>query len=695
VTQDVSFNFEWAPTERFRSSFDVQYVESEVQNYDIEASFWTYAVADVDLTGARPKFVLQDPLNVNQSPGGFENPNNYYIRSIMDHVEDSEGDEIAVRADFEFDLDTTWLESVKFGTRYADRDQDVRWTTYNWQNVANNWSGNQAGYYNLDRHGADTQFGSGFTGYPQDYYEVRTFNEDFYGGSVLSPNTYVFANMGMLQNQQMWANTMGASALGLGGGVGWDPICSNTGDRAAEVTGTCFAPAELVDVSEESLAFYVQLNFGGADTELFGIPVSGNIGVRYVETTNDSGGGVVHPLLPEQYFFEVVPDPDNPGEFVVNSLPRAYENLGCYPTSGVPGLPEPDVPFTLGCYITEEDFNFMNGASVVSTTTADHEHWLPSFNIRFEFTDEWLLRLAASRALARPDMGNLKNFVDIGATLPSQSNGNDPLWIKDANGEITGARVRYSGGAQNPFLAPVVANQYDASLEYYFADVGSLTFAVFYKEFEDYIQFGTYNREVTNNGATKVVQVDGPLNGSGASIDGFEVAFQRFFDFLPSPFDGVGMQANYTHINNNGITNQNVTNVGGEGTTITGQAPDQVQVDKLEGLSDDSYTVIGMYEKGDFAARVAYSWRSEYLVTAIDCCVAYPIWNEDYGQVDASIRWHITDNFELSLQGSNLTNEETVLRQQVSNAEDGGLTMPNAWFQNDRRLTLAFRYVSD
>ena len=94
------------------------------------------------------------------------------------------------------------------------------------------------------------------------------------------------------------------------------------------------------------------------------------------------------------------------------------------------------------------------------------------------------------------------------------------------------------------------------------------------------------------------------------------------------------------------------------------------------------------------SARVAYSWRSEYLVTAIDCCVAYPIWNEPYGQIDASLRWHINDNLEVALQGSNLNNEETVLRQQVTNYDDGGLVLPNAWFQNDRRLTLSVRYRS-
>jgi TonB-dependent receptor len=673
VTQDLSFRFEWAVTERFRSSFDVQYVESEVRNYDIEAAFSSYAVPDLDLTGKRPKLELLDPLNVNQSPGGLANPNNYSIRSIMDHVEDSEGDEIALRADFELDLDTGWLESVKFGTRYADRDQDVRWSTYNWQNIANNWTGPNAGqeaYWNLDRHDPDTQLGTGFAGYPQDFYEVRAFESDFYGGNVLAPNTYVFANMGMLQNQQLWANSMSASALGLGGGIGWDPICSNTGDRGGEIPGTCFTPSELVDVSEETLAFYVQLHFGGGDAEFFGKPVSGNIGVRYVETTNDSGGGIAFPVLGGQ-------------------------DSVCASIEPTPDLPAPPVPSTVGCYLSEDDVAFMDGANFLTDTTAKHEHWLPSFNIKFDLTDEWVLRFAASKAIARPDMGNLKNFVGIDSDLPDQSDANDPLWIKDEDGEIVGANVFYSSGAQSPSLAPVEANQYDVSLEYYFADVGSLTFTLFQKEFDNYIQTGRQNVEFTNNGVTRTVEVTRPLNGEGAEINGYEVAFQRFFDFLPSPFDGIGMQANYTYINNKGITNTNVTNVGEGGSTIGDQAPDQVEVNKLEGLSDDSYTVIGMYEKGDFSARVAYSWRSEYLVTAIDCCVAYPIWNQDYGQVDASVRWHITDNFELGLQGSNVTNEETVLRQQVSNAEDGGLTMPNAWFQNDRRLTFAFRYNSN
>jgi iron complex outermembrane recepter protein len=693
MTQDLSFNLQWAPSDTWRANFDVQYIDSTVENYDIEVTFWTFAVADIDLTGARPQMALLDPLNVNQSPGGFENPNNYYIRSIMDHVEDSEGDELALRADFEFDLDSGWMESLKVGTRYADRNQQVQWSGYNWQNVSNVWTGNGAAYWNLDRHEPDTAGDTGFLGYPEGYYETRTFNSDFYGGGAITPNTFVFANMGVLQNQEEWANAMGGPSIGLANA--WDPICSNVGDRAAEIPGTCYTPAELADVTEESTAFYIQLNYGGGDANLFGVPISGNVGVRYVRTDIESRGGVSFPLMDSALFYELVDDPNNPGEQIRNPLPRAFENLACYPNEAEPGQPAPSVPNTIGCYISETDFNFQNGAQPLDVSTKTHENWLPSFNIKFEFNDEWLLRFAASRAMARPDIGNLRNYIGVGATLPDQNDASDPLWIKDGDGEIVGADVYYNGGAQNPFLAPIVATQFDASLEWYFADVGSASFAVFHKEFDDYIQVGSYFREMENNGITEQVEVRGPLNAEGAKINGFEVAYQSFFDFLPAPFDGLGVQANYTYINNEGITNSNVSNVGGAGDTITGQAPDRMEVNKLEGLSDDSYTIIGMYEKDSISARVAYSWRSEYLVTVIDCCVAYPVWNDDYGQVDASIRWHMNDNWEFMLSGSNLNNAETKLRQQVTNVSDGGLTLPNAWFQNDRRFTLSFRYRTD
>jgi TonB-dependent receptor len=603
----------------------------------------------------------------------------------MDHVEDSEGTETAFRSDFEFDIGSGWMKSLKVGARIASREQDVRWTNYNWQNVSNNWTGQGAPYYNLDQHDPANLVGAqpNFTGYPENHYVTRSFNSDFFGGGYLSPNTFVFANMDMLQNQQLWADSMGAQALGFnqgaaldGNAAGWDPICSNNGDRGDEVPGTCFTPAEFSTITEDTQALYVQLNYGGEDASVFGVPVSGNVGVRFVSTQDESTGGLSFPTPPG------------------GSLNCAQDTNNA-------------VGFTLGCVLSPDEIAYMTSEDLVISEPvgADHEHALPSFNAKFELTDELLLRFAASRAMARPDMGNLRNYTGLSVTLPRTNDPNHPLWtFSDPDCVVPNgatptadpdcATVRWTGNAQNPVLKPIIADQMDLSLEWYFADVGSASVTLFDKHFDDYIQSGKVIQEFTNEaaGLSNVHEVSRPLNGAGASIDGYEAAFQRFFDFLPAPFDGLGVQFNYTHINNNGVESTNVTSAGGGGDTITGQAPDVVSVNRLEGLSDDSYTTILMYENETISSRIAYSWRSEYMVTAIDCCVAYPIWNDEYGQVDASLAWHVSDNFEFHVQGSNLTNEETRLFQQVSNAEDGGLLLPNAWFQNDRRYTIGFRY---
>lgn len=703
VTEDLGFNIKWNISDTVRSNFDVQYVHSEVDSYDIETSFSSFANLWLDMSGEHPEIELLDPLNVNLSPGQWTNPNNYYLHHIMDHIEDSEGDQFAARVDFEFDLASDWFESVKVGARYAKRDQEVKWSNYNWQNVSNTWTSNQAAWFNLDQHDADEA--SGFNGYPEGYYINRAFESDYLN---ISPNEFVFANPDLLANQALMASTMSAEALGFTGGTGWDPICSNMGDRSGEIPGTCFIPSEIADVTEETQAFYVQLNFGGADAELFGIPVSGNIGVRYVKTEDSSVGGTAYPRLGDEYFYtwELVETPtgeaDDPAtpdydESVAQSIVKTPDPtrtiLGDAPVLASPeGLPP--VPYELGYYLTAEDAAFMNGGSVASTSVTDHTNILPSFNLKLDLTDEVILRFALSKAMSRPDMGNLRNYTGLGATFPDLDNANDGLWVKNAAGEITGANVYYSGSAQNPELTPIEAVQADISLEYYFADVGYVTLALFKKEFDDYIQYVMGVESFTNNGVTETAEVRRPRNGEGAGLQGFEIAFQRYFDFLPEPFDGFGVQANYTYIDNQGIGNTNVSNVGDGSTDVEAAAIDQVEVNKLEGLSEDSYNLVAMYEKGDFAARLAYSWRSEYLVTAIDCCVVLPIWQDDSGYLDGSISYDITDNLTVRFQGSNLLNEETVLRQQVENDEDGGRRLPNAWFQNDRRytLTLSLKY---
>ena len=58
-----------------------------------------------------------------------------------------------------------------------------------------------------------------------------------------------------------------------------------------------------------------------------------------------------------------------------------------------------------------------------------------------------------------------------------------------------------------------------------------------------------------------------PINADGASVTGFELAYQTFFDKLPAPWNGLGIQTNFTYVDNKGVSNSGLTTVSGNGGT--------------------------------------------------------------------------------------------------------------------------------
>ena len=298
------------------------------------------------------------------------------------------------------------------------------------------------------------------------------------------------------------------------------------------------------------------------------------------------------------------------------------------------------------------------------------------------------LRFAVSRALARPDMGLYKNYVGISRANPVCGDGSVTYAGPNCTGDALTYTPQYNASAGNPGLEPTTADQLDLTYEWYFSSTGSLTTALFYKKFNDYVQYGSYARDFTNNGVTRTVSITGPITGDGAKLKGFEIAYQQFFDALPEPWNGFGVQANYTYVDNQGITNSNLTSVSGGGTVQ--QDPLITFTDlPLEGYSDNTYNLVLMFEQPKWSARLAYNWRSDYLISQSDCCIKLPIWQDAYGQLDGSMHFRPDDSWDIFLDAQNLLKEETVLRQQVNN---NGLTLPRSWFMNDRRLTIGVRY---
>ena len=107
----------------------------------------------------------------------------------------------------------------------------------------------------------------------------------------------------------------------------------------------------------------------------------------------------------------------------------------------------------------------------------------------------------------------------------------------------------------------------------------------------------------------------------------------------------------------------------------------------LEGLSKYSYNVAVIYEKYGVSARLAYNWRSEYLLTTSAANLNAPVWSEDYGQLDGSIMVNITRNVKIGVQGTNLLNTRTFLDV------GGSVLHPRySWTDTDRRVAGIVRF---
>jgi hypothetical protein len=99
-----------------------------------------------------------------------------------------------------------------------------------------------------------------------------------------------------------------------------------------------------------------------------------------------------------------------------------------------------------------------------------------------------------------------------------------------------------------------------------------------------------------------------------------------------------------------------------------------------------------MYARGPIDARIAYSWRSRYLLTVRDVITPFsPIYNEATGQLDASFLWSINDKVKIGLQGVNLMDEIVETTQVLEADANGELVGPRSWFLSDRRVSAIVR----
>ncbi len=276
-----------------------------------------------------------------------------------------------------------------------------------------------------------------------------------------------------------------------------------------------------------------------------------------------------------------------------------------------------------------------------------YTEYLPSASLRYELSDNLIVRAAYSTTLTRPNLPDL---------APSES-------IRGIS-EVDGG----TGSRGNPELKPFTANNFDVGVEWYFEDEAILSLNYFYKDISGLIDTTTFIESRVFPRQADGVLVEGdilftqPENGVSANIEGFELGFQKP---LAANF---GMLVNFTYADS-------AADFGGDG---------DVRSSGLPGLSRTSYNASLYYDDGRFDARVSYAWRENYLAQFSDD-FGVPRFVDDFGQLDLSANFRISDNLIAQLQVLNLTNE-----QSINQSTDRFL--PYGVSELDRRALFGIRY---
>ncbi|MGL1958461.1 MAG: TonB-dependent receptor [Colwellia sp.] len=579
-TEDFSLAYTYY-NDDIEFSASAQYVTSSSSGFDSTvATDVAVPYIDVDFTGSLPSISAEDDY--------LQDVNNYRWSFMMDQQYQREADMLALQADTKFYLDNDIFTGIKVGVRYTDTTSDNADTEYNWSALAPTWLG----------------LVSGDPTPSQSDVNLNTFS-NFFGGDAADPASVYAPVVGYALNYPDSYNEL------------QNKFTYNEWDSWAIWSQRSLDDDQWKNnQSEETLAVYAMVDF---EFEDLAFPISGNFGVRYVETDNEAHGFLTYPA--NEFF---------------------------------------------GGYINSE--GNLVGSYTPTDATNSYSNVLPSINVKMELADNLLLRFAAAIAIARPDYSQLASNQSLNATVYDSWTTANEEWVADTVNNPEGTDLvktpsdfyLTSDSDKNPYLEPMESTQFDLSLEWYYDEGNSAYLALFTKDIDGYEAKEEVIETYGADGFTEYdYKVTRPVNNGSADLKGVELSINHFFTSLPAPFNGFGVSANYTYIDSSTDTAPSTLPVDTDGNTDYGTMP-------YFGISKNSYNIVGMYEKDAVHVRVAYNWRSKYLTSigangyngsnaGVDWKL--PVYNEAAGFLDASFVYDINDNFTVALEATNILNE--------------------------------------
>ncbi|NYD91177.1 TonB-dependent receptor domain-containing protein [Sphingomonas melonis] len=278
------------------------------------------------------------------------------------------------------------------------------------------------------------------------------------------------------------------------------------------------------------------------------------------------------------------------------------------------------------------------------TVRGDYQGVLPAANLIVELDRRALLRFSVAKNINRPALGALA-----------------------VNGTVTADNGEISVSIGNPNLKPYTSNNVDLSAEYYFGSVGYVAAAGFYKSLDGFVSSRTVNNVpygttgLPDNlypgvvATTNVNSFSRPVNLARTHLAGVELSGQTDLSFLPAPFNRLGTAVNVTYV----ASKLDYAQI----------YPGSIRT-TLEGLSKYNANATLYYQDKAFDARVSANYRSGYIFSASPVLTALGPDQDVTGYegtiyVDMSVHYALSSNVQLTLNGTNLTNQR---EKQYSNS---------------------------
>jgi len=335
------------------------------------------------------------------------------------------------------------------------------------------------------------------------------------------------------------------------------------------------------------------------------------------------------------------------------------------------------------------------------------DNWLPSVNLNYSLNEETVVRFAASKTMARPQIDSLK---------PSY-NFNESVW----GSSVSKATI------DNPYLEALESTNLDLSYEWYFNEGGALTVALFdkkmtnFEESQNRVAHWIDTREMTTDermalgeddiildrpvdseGNPTSLAADGNCmenrlhkwtnndpeisqycddvritqirNGRSATNRGIELGYNQNYDFLPGIWGGLGLAMNYTYSDSD--TDAEVTEDG----EVLASMP-------MANVSKHVYNISTFWQQDGHLIRLAYNHRSDSL--AQRSYQSGSLWNEGSGQLDISANYKVNDNVDITFNVVNLNNREN--RQYYTTTQRGNFEQEGNALEGDANTSRTVR----